>query len=82
LSYRSQSSTSNSRSNRPPTSPTSGTQEIDENESFLNNRDAVQAIADEETIDSVEQATTNRVEMISQAMKNYLLKSREKRSRI
>lgn len=39
----------------------------------------MQAIADEEAIDSVEQATSSRVEMISQAMKNYLLKSREKR---
>jgi len=40
--------------------------------------DAAQAIADEETIDSVEAATSNRAEMISQAMKNYLMKSREK----
>ena len=40
----------------------------------------MQAIADEEAIDSVEQATSSRVEMISQAMKNYLIKSREKRS--
>jgi hypothetical protein len=54
-------------------------QDINENESFLNNRDAAAAIADEETIDSVEQATSTRAEMISQAMKNYLMKSREKR---
>ncbi len=75
-----QSSTSNSQSNPPQTSSTSRTtQEIDENESFLNNRDTVQAIADEEASDSVEQATSSRVEMISQAMKNYLMKSREKR---
>lgn len=79
MSYRSQSSTFNSRSNRPSTSSSSGTQEIDENESFLNNRDTIQAIAEEEIVDSAEQATTNRVEMISQAMKNYLMKSREKR---
>jgi hypothetical protein len=68
-----------SSSNRPESSSISGTQEIDENESFLSNRDTAQAIADEETIDSVEQATSNRADMISQAMKNYLLKSREKR---
>ncbi len=75
-----QSSTSNSGSNRSQTNSTSGTtQELDENESFLNNRDAVQALADEEASDSVEQATSSRVEMISQAMKNYLMKSREKR---
>ena len=75
-----QSSTSNSRSNRSqPSSPSGTIQEFDENESFLNNRDAVQALADEEASDSVEQATSSRVEMISQAMKNYLMKSREKR---
>lgn len=67
-----------SSSNRPPTGSTSTTQEIDENESFLNSRDRAQALADEELVDSVDQATSNRVEMISQAMKNYLMKSREK----
>jgi len=46
----------------------------------LNSRDRAQALADEEIVDSVDQATSSRVEMISQAMKNYLLKSREKRS--
>ena len=50
------------------------------NEGIDNNRDVAQAIADEEAIDSVEQATSSRAEMISQAMRNYLLKSREKRS--
>ncbi len=75
ISHRFQSSTSN----RSPTSSTSGIQDIDGNESFLSNRDTAQAIADEEIIDSVEQATSSRAELISQAMKNYLLKSREKR---
>ncbi|CAF1544858.1 unnamed protein product [Adineta steineri] len=75
ISYRLESSTSNSKSipSQPSKNP-----DIDENESFLNNRDTAQAIADEEAIDSIEQATSNRAEMISQAMKNYLLKSREK----
>ena len=76
ISYRFQSSTKNPGSNRPEGSVPD---QLNENESFLNNRDAMQAIADEEAIDSVEQATSSRVEMISQAMKNYLLKSREKR---
>ena len=47
---------------------------------MIKSRDAAQAVADEEMIDSVEAATSNRAEMISQAMKNYLMKSREKRS--
>ncbi|CAF3934626.1 unnamed protein product [Rotaria sordida] len=78
IAHRLQSSTSNSKSDRQQTSSTSGIKEIDENESFLNSRDAAQAIADEEIIDSVEQATSDRAEKISQAMKNYLMKSREK----
>lgn len=76
ISYRWQSSTKNSGSNRQEASVNDS---LNENESFLNTRDAMQAIADEEAIDSTEQATSSRVEMISQAMKNYLLKSREKR---
>ncbi|CAF1327561.1 unnamed protein product [Adineta ricciae] len=68
--YRFQSSTSNSGAARSETS--------DESESFLHNRNIAQAIADEEAIDTIEQATSNRAEMISQAMKNYLMKSREK----
>lgn len=74
-----QSSSAKSTSNRSQASSTTGSKEIDENDSFLNSRDAAQAIADEEIIDSVEQATSTRAEMISQAMKNYLMKSREKR---
>ncbi|UJR24861.1 hypothetical protein I4U23_006230 [Adineta vaga] len=56
----------------------SGPQVPDDNESFLHNGDTAQAIADEEAAESIEQATSNRAEMISQAMKNYLTKSREK----
>ena len=50
------------------------------NEGVTNSRDAAQAIVNEEAIDSVEQATSSRAEMISQAIRNYLLKSREKSS--
>ncbi|CAM4774412.1 unnamed protein product, partial [Rotaria magnacalcarata] len=76
--HRLQSSTSNSKANNQQISSSSAVKEVHENESFLNNRDTAQAIADEETIDSVEQATSTRAEMISLAMKNYLMKSREK----
>ena len=52
------------------------------NEGVANSRDVAQAIANEEAIDSVEQATSSRAEITSQAMRTCLLRSREKRSNL